>query len=468
LPMLMVTTTADRLRPPKNPCHRTAGGVFFQSPPRLVAVAAGRDGTTRMRKDPVKSSPSTLLRVFVPFAAGYFLSYLYRVVNAVIAPDLVADVGIGPSALGLLTSTYFIAFASSQLPLGVLLDRFGPRRMESFLLLFAGLGAYLFASAESLAGLVIARALIGFGVSACLMAAFKAYTLWFSRDQWPLVNGLQMAAGGLGAFAATSPVEAALQMTDWRGVFMVLAVLTLLVATAVYSVVPEKPAAGAGERLGDQLKGVRTVFTSPAFWRTAPLTTMSQAAFLSIQGLWAGPWLKDVAGLDRAAVAGVLQWVAVAMIAGFVGLGALAGHLGRSGVNVLTTAVTGMSLFMATQLVLLVAPVAWAPWVWVLFGFFGTSGIIAYAGLSQQFPLSLSGRVTTAVNLLVFLTAFAGQWAIGGVIGCWPVGADGTYATAGYRTSFALMLALQALALAWFGLAGRRRPHGHRDSAAKK
>jgi len=120
-------------------------------------------------------------RVFLPFAAGYFLSYLYRVVNAVIAPDLVADLAIGPSALGLLTATYFIAFASAQLPLGVLLDRFGPRRMEAFLLLFAGLGAYLFARAESLVGLVVARAFIGFGVSACLMAAFKAYTIWFTR-----------------------------------------------------------------------------------------------------------------------------------------------------------------------------------------------------------------------------------------------------------------------------------------------
>ena len=132
----------------------------------------------------------TTLRVFVPFAAGYFLSYLYRVVNAVIAPDLVADLGVGPSALGLLTATYFIAFASAQLPLGVLLDRFGPRRMEAFLLLFAGLGAILFSRSGTLTGLIAARALIGFGVSACLMAAFKAYTMWFATEKWPLVNGI--------------------------------------------------------------------------------------------------------------------------------------------------------------------------------------------------------------------------------------------------------------------------------------
>lgn len=397
----------------------------------------------------------TTLRVFVPFAAGYFLSYLYRVVNAVIAPNLVGDLGIGPSALGLLTATYFISFASAQLPLGVLLDRFGPRRMEAFLLLFAGLGAYLFSRSDTLSGLVIARAFIGFGVSACLMAAFKAYTLWFPREKWPLVNGFQMAAGGLGALAATTPVEAALHVTDWRGVFMVLSVLTLLVAVAVYTVVPEKPSSRPVESFRDQWQGVKTVFTSPEFWRTAPLTTLSQASFLSIQGLWAGPWLKDVAGLDRMAVAGVLLWIAVAMVLGFILLGSMAERLSRSGISVLTTSVTGMGLFIVVQLVLMAAPIAWTLSVWILFGFFGTSGIIAYAALSQRFPVQLSGRVTTAVNLLVFVAAFAGQWVIGVIIGLWPIGSGGSYALAGYQAGFALLVGLQVMTLIWFIIASR-------------
>ena len=125
------------------------------------------------------------LRVFIPFALGYFLSYLFRVVNNVIAPDLVADLGLDAADLGLLTSTYFLTFAAFQLPLGILLDRFGPRRTEAALLVFAGLGAFLFAIAESTIGLIVGRAFIGFGVSACLMAAFKAFGMWVAPGRTP-------------------------------------------------------------------------------------------------------------------------------------------------------------------------------------------------------------------------------------------------------------------------------------------
>lgn len=400
--------------------------------------------------------PLTILRVFLPFAAGYFISYLYRVVNAVIAPDLIADIGVGPSALGLLTATYFIAFASFQLPLGVLLDRFGPRKVEAVLLLFAAVGAFIFARAENLAGLVVGRAFIGFGVSACLMAAFKGYALWFPREKWPLVNGFQMAAGGLGALAATAPVEAALQFTDWRGVFMGLALLTLLTAVAVFSIVPEKKIDAAGESLHNQLRGIREVFTSRKFWRTAPLTTMSQAAFLAIQGLWAGPWLSHVAGLERTEVAGLLFWIAVAMIAGFITLGSITEQLNKRGISVATTAVTGMTLFMVVQLLLIFGPIAWHVPVWLAFGFLGTSGIIAYSALSQSFPVQLSGRVTTAVNLLVFIAAFAGQWAIGGIIDIFT-GDTIALSPQGFAVGFFLMLLLEFLALLYYILTGRKR-----------
>jgi predicted MFS family arabinose efflux permease len=390
------------------------------------------------------------LRVFIPFALGYFLSYLFRVVNAVLAPDLAADLGVGPSELGLLTAAYFITFAAFQLPLGILLDRFGPRKIEAFLLIFAAVGAFIFSRAQSVSGLVLGRALIGFGVSACLMAAFKAFVIWFRREQLPLINGFQMAAGGLGALTATAPVEAALGVTDWRGVFLILTLVTLSIAAVVLGVVPEKKIETNGDSFKDQLKGIVNVFSSLTFWRIAPLTVMSQAAFLSIQGLWSGPWLRDVAGFERTAIAHVLLTIAVAMVAGFIFMGAAAERLSRQGIQPIVVAVTGMGAFIAVQALLVLEATAWAHTLWILFGIFGTTGILPYAVLSQSFPLHLSGRVNTAVNLLVFVAAFSAQWGIGAIINLWPVTADGGYAPAGYQAAFGMMLLLQVVSMLWF------------------
>jgi predicted MFS family arabinose efflux permease len=402
----------------------------------------------------MNASMPTLLRVIIPFALAYFLSYLFRVVNAVIAPDLAAELQIGPADLGLLTSAYFISFAAFQLPLGLLLDRFGPRCIAAGLMVFAAAGALAFAVAGGLAGLSLGRALIGLGVSSGYMAAIKAYTLWFPAHHWPRINGLHLAAGGFGALAATVPVELALGYTDWRGVFFLLAGASAVVAALIFWGVPEKRQAAAVMRLGEQLRGIGQVFTSALFWRVTPLTVVSQVAFMSVYGLWSGPWLRDMAGLNRTEIAVVLFWTSAAMTAGYIIIGFVTERLSRAGIAPMTTAVWGMLLFMVVQALLMAAPVSWAMGLWVLFGFSGTTGVIAYPALAMRFPPQLAGRVSTGLNVIVFIAAFAAQWGIGAVIALYPVAAAGRYAPQGYQASFAILLAVQAACLAWYGLAG--------------
>jgi len=408
-----------------------------------------------------------LLRVFLPFALGYFLSYLFRNVNAVIAPDLVRDLALAPSCLGLLSSVYLLSFGAFQLPLGVLLDRFGPRRVEAALLLLAAGGAYLFSAAETLAGLVVARALIGLGVSACLMAAFKAFVIWFPRERLPLANGVQMISGGLGALAATTPVEAALRVTDWRGVFSAVALLTLLAALGIFLVVPEKPGSASSETFAAQLKGIGAVLGSRYFWRLAPWAFAAQAAYLSIFGLWSGPWLRDVAGYPRDAVATTLSGVAAATIAGYLVMGWLADRLARRGIPPIRVAASGMGGFVLVQLGLQVVPPSLVVPTWLAFGFFGTSCILPYAVLSQHFPPHLAGRANTTLNLLVFFAAFAAQWGIGAIIGLWPASTTGGYAADGYRASFLLIILLQVLAAAWFLVWRKTARTGDNDGAIR-
>ncbi|MBW1636677.1 MAG: MFS transporter [Deltaproteobacteria bacterium] len=404
------------------------------------------------------SARAILLRLFLPFALGYFVSYLFRTVNAVIAPDLVADLNLTASDLGLLTSVYFLSFAAFQLPLGVLLDRFGSRRVEGILLLFAAAGALVFSLAESLTTLIIGRALIGFGVSACLMAAFKAFSSWLPAERLPLANGVQMVSGGMGALAATTPVQAALQITDWRGVFMGLAGIALLAAVVVFIVVPDQRNEGRQqESIAVQLRGLRSIVSSRRFWQIALWACMSQAAYLSIIGLWSGPWLRDVAGLGRDDTARMLLWIAVAMIAGYFTFGRLAERLAKQGVSTSVVASTGMGLFLVVQLLLVLFP-GFGVILWLGFGFFGTAGILNYALLSQSFPQHLAGRSNTALNLLVFVGAFSAQWLIGAILGLWPTTAAGGYSPTGYRVAFLLLIGCQMLAAGWSFIVSRSHP----------
>ena len=398
---------------------------------------------------------ATHLRIFLPFAFGYFLSYLYRTVNAVLAPDLMRDLQLDPADLGLLTSAYFLAFAAAQPPLGVLLDRYGPRRVKATLLLFAAAGAILFAFANSLGALLFGRALIGLGVAACLMAAFKSFSQWFPPEPLPFANGIQMVSGGLGALAATTPVELALTMTDWRGIFMVVALLTLLAAIAVFLVVPERDRSRSGETFAEQFAGLRLVLANRSFWGITPWAVAAQASYLSLVSLWSGPWLRDVAHFPRPAVARTLMAVAIAMIAGYFLFGALAARLSRRGVPTVRVAATGMLLFLVIQLVLVWQPATYVAVLWTLFGFFGTACILPYAVLSQSFPAHLTGRVNTSLNLLVFLGAFAAQWGVGIMVGNWPGPAAGDYAADGYRWGILLLAGVQLLGAGWYAVSSR-------------
>lgn len=405
-----------------------------------------------------RSSFSLLFfRVYLPFAFGYFLSYLYRTVNAVISVDITRDLSLNAADLGLLTSAYYVAFAAFQLPLGLLLDRFGPRRVHATLLTVAASGAFLFSTADSLPMLFLGRALIGMGVAGGLMAAFKAISIWFPPERWALINGFHLAFGGLGAMSATAPVELALHYTDWRGVFVVLSVITVGVALFLITAVPEKPETHARSSFKEAVAGVALVFQSKSFWRLAPAVVMSQASFMSIQTLWSGPWLRHVAGLDRTTTSEYLLAIAASMTCGFLLSGVISGALTKRGVKPLTTLCFGYAILMTLQLPLIFN---WMPSVlvsWMLFGFFGVTGVLCFPILTHMFPLHLSGRVTTSCNMLMFATAFVLQYGMGEIIAHWQRDASGAYPAIAYSTAFSVALFLQVTTYIWLILP-RRQP----------
>lgn len=386
------------------------------------------------------------LRLFLPFAAGYFLSYLLRNVNAVIAPELTRELGVSAADLGLLTAAYLLAFSSFQLPLGVLLDRYGPRRVEAALLLIAAAGSAGFALGTDLGQLALARAAIGLGVCACLMAAYKAFSVWYAAERLPSLNAAVMVAGGLGALVATTPLAWAVPVFGWRGLFGVLAGLTALAALAIFWT-PEKPASRAAGTLAVQLRELGGVLISRDFWRYAPMAGAYLGGFIAVQGLWAVPWLMQVQGYSREVAAWHLLLTTLAMISGSLGTALFIGPLRRRGIA------PGQVLIAANVLGLLAMAAVWqgmgsSHLMWFVLGVVYAVGNLAYAELTTRFDPALAGRVNTALNLCTFIGAFAIQWGYGVLLD--RLVAMGWTLADSHRASFAGLAALQAASLGWY------------------
>ena len=389
-----------------------------------------------------------VLLVLLPFVSGYYLSYLYRSINALISDALVSEFALSPGNLGFLTATYFLAFGLIQLPLGAWLDRFGPRRVQAILLSIAAAGAVLFAIADGFITLAIGRGLIGLGVAGALMAGLKAIVLWFPADRVALANGWFVMLGALGAVTATAPAEIVLAHVGWRGVFAVLAAVTAASALLILLVVPEHRQSNDAGPATDGLS-IAAVYRDPRFWHLAPLSASCIGSAWALQGLWAAPWHADVEGFERPAVVNHLFVMALALSASALLLGIGADRLRRRGTPLSATLAiaTGTALIAQLALVLRWPVPAWLPWIAI--AAIGAGTVLSYAILSEMFPKSASGRANGALNLLHVTAAFAIQYAIGIVVQQWPAEA-GHYPEEAYRTALGFNLALQAAAFLWF------------------
>ncbi|MDF0606332.1 MFS transporter [Neisseriaceae bacterium TC5R-5] len=381
------------------------------------------------------------LTIFVPFGLGHFISYLYRTVNAVIYQDLSKELHLSVESLGLLTGVYFLTFAFAQLPLGVLLDRYGPRSVQGPMLLIAAAGSLIFAVSHNEWGLLVGRGLIGLGVAGSLMSAIKACSIWLPLDRLPLSTACLLSIGGLGAMASTAPLHALLNWMNWREVFLLLAVATVVVATVIHFCVRGAYTPKTSS-FRDMCHAVGHLYYSWTFWRLALYSVFAHATYMAILALWMGPWLRDVAGLSGTAMANTLMYGTVAMVAGSLSFGWLTDYLRKFGVQPIMICGGGVVIFVFFQ-VLMISGLPVPPWlITVGFSFFGTATTMNYAIVAQSVTPELAGRVSASFNLVVFVLAFALQWLVGGVIAHWS-NVGGSYPIVAYQWSLSLLVALQ-------------------------
>lgn len=446
---------------------------------------------------------ASLTLIFALFAAGYFLSFCFRSVGPLIAPDLMRELDLDAGQLGLLASVYFLTFTLAQPVIGIAMDRHGPARINAALFVIAAAGAIVFAAAQSAAMLAFGRALIGLGVSGALMTPMKALVLWYPPQQRDAWSSTMMAVGGVAAMVASVPAELAMRSIGWRGLFWVLAAASALVAAALWwrlagrhasesrsqSHYPEidaadaVPPASSGDSGHSDLTGTsstssathntsttqtgtttipssapaggyRTIFTSRIFIAYAPLAMFSSGGASAVQSLWAGPWLMQAAGHSRASAAQVLFLYGLALFTGYVitalvstRLNAIPGAPRRLYIGTLALAYSALAVIISN---------AWpaSAWPWFAYGLTVGTGMLAYPALTRAFPAAIAGRVVTAYNMVMFASAFVLQWAMGALI---QVQINGGAATLmAYQASFGALLALQVLALLWFGVMSRR------------
>ncbi|MGH8649743.1 MAG: MFS transporter, partial [Burkholderiales bacterium] len=302
--------------------------------------------------------------------------------------------------------------------------------------------------------LLLGRALIGMGVAVCLMSSITAFALWFPLERLATLMGWMLLIGAIGALSATKPVELALRVIDWRTLFALLSGLAVCASLAIFLLVPEKPASAAGGTLRRQIAVVGAILRDRGFWSVGLAAAFVQAVAIGLLGLWAGPWMRDVAGLDRAAMAQDLLFAAGAFGVGGVLCGTLSDRLAQRGVPPLATFFAGCVASTVSMIPIVLGWGAASLVLWIFFMGLCPFGTLAFPLLAARFPREVTGRVVTALNMVTFLLAFAVQYSVGAIIGLWPV-TDGRYAFEGYRAAFGLCWVLQAASVAWLAYAER-------------
>jgi predicted MFS family arabinose efflux permease len=395
-----------------------------------------------------------VILAFAVFAAAYFLSYAMRAVNAALSPDLRLELALSPESLGWLTSAYLVAFAAMQLPLGIWLDRYGARRVESVLLLIAAAGCALFASGHTFGQLFIGRALIGLGVSACLMAAFTSYRQWYAPELLSRLAAWMLVVGTSGALAASVPVRWLADAQGWRAVFWISCVAFALVAAALWGLFPKQAIVLSPP--GSVNVGYRDIFRRQAIRATAPIAFFSQGGFIALQTLWAAPWLMQVLGQTSAQAAQTLFSLNAVLIGVYILIGTLGGKLSLAverrvmltGFVVCACCLLAMSIWRS--------PHSW--WLLLVMAASSTGTMLMQARVGASLPKAIAGRGNVALNLVIFVGGFVLQGGIGWAANTAAQALDVPYAI-GLALSFGSLAVAQLGGVFWLWLHWRTATH---------
>lgn len=399
---------------------------------------------------------------------GFTLSHFQRTSLSAIAPDLMIQLGLSPDTFGFVASGIFVGVAAGQIPIGILLDRFGARRILPIMLAFAVVGTLWFAASTAVWQLFVSRFIVGIGIASTLMGALVVAARWFPPDRFAMVSSVVFAvAGGLGNGLGATPMAAAAEWVGWRWAFVgvagVTALSALLIATIVRDAPPGHPFwSRQPESASASLAGVLEVARLPGMWRILIMAMVGYPTLITVLGAWGGPYLADVFGLDAIARGNMLTLVAGGNVIGFAIFGPLDRWLDtRKGVVLIGTC---MGTVIAGALAMWPhPPLAAAVTLLVLFGATAAFSITNIAMGRSLVPERLVGRGVTMVNFATFVGNALLQLIAGHLIGFFV--SSGPAPESAYRFLFAVLAVVYIVAMLIYLPLPDRKPSADRARA---
>ena len=411
-----------------------------------------------------KPQPFRPVLTFVLLAALFFLSQFYRVSNAVIAPNLIQDLNLDAEALGILGGAFFYSFALLQIPMGPMLDRIGVRMIMAFSSWIGALGAFLFAFGTSFETALLGRILIGAGMSSMLMGSFKTFTLRYPPEQFATLVGIISSVGTLGNILAASPLAYLTSTIGWRSTFLIAGGITILLGFLIFWILKDEKIKGEKTLLSSEnnseigiFQSIRIILRSLAFWQFGAVAFFRYGIFVSLQGLWLGPYLIYIKKFSSIQAGHILIMLAIGVTLGGPIGGYLSDRIFRSkkGVTLAGLGLYSLSLFTLIGMWEINHPL-WFGLIFFFIGFFCGFGMLIYSHAKDLFPSAISGTVMTYVNFFTMAGAAVFMPFLGKVIQSFPrIG--NSYPAEAYHLSFLICFLGMAASVIFYAFSRKEK-----------
>ena len=385
--------------------------------------------------------------IFCIFAFGFLLSNLVRSITATLTPVLTYEFDLTAGNLGLLAGGYFIGFSIMQVPIGLLLDKFGPKKVVGYFLIIALVGTVSFALAKSFSGLLISRIFIGIGVSACMMGPLTGYRVWFAEKYQQRANSWMLMVANIGFVSSTLPVQILLPYIGWRWIFILIAILILISIILIFLFTPNWEQK-ENFTVDEEKKGLAQIWKNKFFISMVPLAFINYGGIQAIQTLWAGPWMLNITGYSTFQSATGLFWINVTMLASYFLWGYILPKLSDYGISSVKLIKFGLPIsYFVFFLIIFFGPKAGA----FLFAIYIMTSIVislTQPAIALNFSQSLAGKSLTSYNVFIHSGTFFMQWGIGLFIDLFN--SKGFDIVSSYRISFSIFLILCILSYIFF------------------